>query len=83
MAPLDGGVDAEDVLLLVDVEEAVDGGGADGLALGLDSCEEEELQASATESYLRLGLVKQRELVPAASAKRDDLDSLVTSALPA
>ena len=79
----DGLVDLDDVLPLVGAEGAVVGGEADGLELGLDSCEEEELQASATESYLRRGLVKQRESVPAASAKRDDLDSPVTLALPA
>ena len=62
------GVSAEDV----DAGNAgagdvdADGGGEAGvLGLGLNSCEEEELQASVTGSYLRRGLVEQRELVPA------------------
>ena len=50
--------------LLVGVEGAVVGGEADGLVLGLNSYGEEEHQASATEPYLRRGLVEQRELVP-------------------
>ena len=43
-----------------DVESVV-GGEADGLGLGLNSCGKEEHQASVTESYLRRGLVEQRE----------------------
>ena len=57
-------------LLLVGAEEGVVGGEADGLGLGLDSCGEEEHRASATESYLRRGLVEQRESVPGALVKR-------------
>ena len=57
-------------LLLVVAEGVVDVGEADGLVPGLDSCVEEEHQALATESYLRRGLVEQRDLVPAASAKK-------------
>ena len=44
--------------------EAV-GGEVGGLVLGLDSCEEEVLQSPAADSYLRLGLVEQRESDPA------------------
>ena len=44
-------------LLLVVAEGVVDDGRADGLALGLDSYEEEVHQVSATESYLRRSLV--------------------------
>ena len=51
-------------------EGVEDGGEDDGLLLGLDSCGEEELQVSATESYLRRGLVEQRESVPVVSVKR-------------
>ena len=55
------GVDAE----TADVEGAGDGGGeAGGLGPGLNSCGEEELQASVTKSYLRRGLVEQRGSVP-------------------
>ena len=44
---------------------------------------EEEHQALVTESYLRLGLVEQRELAPVALVKEIDLDGLVTLSLPA
>ena len=71
------------LLLLVVAEGVVVDGKADGLVLGLDSYEEEEYQALATESYLRRGLVEQRESVPAASAKKGDLGCLVTLAMPA
>ena len=47
-----------------------DGGEVDGLVLDLDSCGEEEPQVSATESYLRLGLVEQRESVSSLGQER-------------
>ena len=56
--------------LLVGVEGVVVGGEADGLVLGLNSCGEEEHQASATEPYLRRGLVEQRELVPVPRSRK-------------
>ena len=59
-----GDVAVVPVPLLVGDEGAEDGGEDDGLEQGLNSCGEEEHQASAAESYLRLGLVEQRELVP-------------------
>ena len=59
------------------------GGKGGGLGLGLNSCMGEERQALVTGSYLRLGLVEQRELVPVAAVKRDDLDGQVTLSLPA
>ena len=62
---VDGDVADGDGILLVGAEGVVDGGEVGGLGLGLDSCGEEELQTSATESYLRRGLVEQRESVPA------------------
>ena len=39
-------------------------GEADDLVPGLDSTAEEEYQSLVTESYLRLGLVEQREPAP-------------------
>ena len=70
--------------LLLDAARGAEGvdGEVDGLVLGLDSCGEEEHQASATESYLRRGLVEQGESAPVPWSGKD-LDSLVTSSLPA
>ena len=66
--------------LLDGVGGVVVGGEVGGLELGLDSCEEEVLQSSAADSYLRLGLVEQRELDPAPWSE-SDLDSLMTSSM--
>ena len=56
---------AEDVVAGKAGADADGGGEAGVLGLGLNSCEEEGLQASVTESYLRRGLVEQRGSVPA------------------
>ena len=74
-----GGVDDDDVA----VDDALVGDEADGLELGLYSCEEEERQASAAESYLQARPCRAEGVGPSALVKRKDLGGLVTLALPA